>query len=354
MKYYQGSKLVYKLIRDVFPLVDRELSRWTEKAGMAEDAELALQALASIRFKKFHVQGGSVYSLYPGADLEETVRFITAFQTISDYLDNLCDRAGVQDEEAFRQLHLAMHHAVDDHSVPVDYYRYFPHFKDGGYLHELVNQCRDCISRLPSYRYVAPYIKKYVRLYSHLQAFKHLEEGIREKKMEEWARGYMSQYPGISVWEFSAAAGSTLGIFTMYAAAQCSYMDEGHAFILDRAYFPWITGLHILLDYLIDIHEDIRHNDLNLTWYESDMDRCRKRLSFFVRQAFKMCKTLPYPGFHATIVRGLLAMYLSDPKASSEPLGEIRKSLLKQGGLSAYFYYHLCRLLRCSGKLSNS
>ena len=42
------------------------------------------------------------------------VSFIVALQTISDYLDNLCDRVEGADEAGMRMLHRAMLSAVDD------------------------------------------------------------------------------------------------------------------------------------------------------------------------------------------------------------------------------------------------
>ena len=39
---------------------------------------------------------------------KEAIRFIVAYQTISDYLDNLCDRSTSLDPEDFAALHEAM------------------------------------------------------------------------------------------------------------------------------------------------------------------------------------------------------------------------------------------------------
>ena len=73
--------------------VSKRLERWDEEAKLCEDEELQKQALASIREKGFHCQGGAVFAvLYPeweGLLLD----LIVAYQTLCDYLDNLCDRA---------------------------------------------------------------------------------------------------------------------------------------------------------------------------------------------------------------------------------------------------------------------
>lgn len=350
-EYKKGLSLIYSLIGQVFPLVRAELGYWHDFCGKMEDRELSHQASASIEMKRFHAQGGGAYALYPGTPREETVRFIVALQTISDYLDNLCDRAGVQDEASFRQLHLAMLDAVSLQGMTEDYYRLYPYKKDSGYLNQLVEACRGQILRIPAYPSVAGYIENYAGLYSDLQACKHLSPGIREARMKEWTDEHMARYPEISPWEFSAATGSTLGMFVLAAAAFDPALGKEEIEKLDAAYFPWIGGLHILLDYYIDLQEDAEHKDLNFVQYYHGMEECEERLGFFIRRALASCEKLPYPEFHRTIVQGLLAMYLSDPKALEGHNRAVSMRLLKRGGLKTQLYFVLCRKLRASGKL---
>ena len=141
--------LISRFVLTAFPLVKNELNGWRINAAVCPDQELALQAVASITDKAFHCKGGSIYSLYPGTDQASLVRFITALQTISDYLDNLCDRAGVYDEAAFRQLHTAMTDALAPDRSITDYYACYPLQADGGYLVSLAAACREQVLLLP-------------------------------------------------------------------------------------------------------------------------------------------------------------------------------------------------------------
>jgi len=50
--------------------------------------------------------------LLAGEKYKEAIRFIVAYQTISDYLDNLCDRSTSSDPADFRALHESMLHAL--------------------------------------------------------------------------------------------------------------------------------------------------------------------------------------------------------------------------------------------------
>lgn len=338
-----------KYITRVFPEVNVQLDRWACICSNAGDSELKKQALASICLKKFHAQGGSVYALYPGADMQKTVGFIVALQTISDYLDNLCDRAGVTDEAAFRQLHLSMLDAVDPERAINDYYSLYPYKEDNRYLEQLVKECRSAVKDLPSYYLVIDYIRNYIRLYSNLQVYKHLPLGIREERVKHWAENYLESYPGITCWEFAAASGSTLGVFLLYAAAQDPGLTASEVSEMDRAYFPWVCGLHILLDYYIDAREDMETGDLNFTSYYDSLKQCEERISFFIRSCLDYCSTLKYHAFHITVVKGLLAMYLSDTKAFWGLNRLASKTLVKNGGSRTPLYFNMCRMLRAAG-----
>lgn len=349
--YDSGLRLVYKFICTVFPAVDIELGRWMDHANRAGDEEIKKQALSSISRKKFHAQGGCVYSLYPGVQTDNAVKFIVSLQTISDYLDNLCDRAGVLDESAFRHLHLAMSDAISPDTSAFDYYRHYPLKNDNGYLESLVGECKRQIRMLPSYKVVEVFFRKYVRLYSCLQIRKHLDPDLRESFLKEWVESDLHQYGGSYWWELCASAGSTLGIFLLFAAASDPGLAINEIKAIDEAYFPWVCGLHILLDYYIDSDEDLAGGDLNFTRYYKDLDECKERLAFFIGQAFIKCEGLRYPEFHFTVINGLLAMYLSDPKAVSGSRRDVGRQLLKTGKRRAGSYYHICRLLRRMGKL---
>lgn len=344
-------QLISRFLREVFPEVDYQLNQWMNRCSEIKDEMLKNQAISSITQKKFHAQGGCIYSLYPGIHQRETLCFIIALQTISDYLDNLCDRAGVFDEAAFRQLHRAISDAVTPYIETCDYYQYYPFKNDNGYLNHLVKTCRLQLQRLPSFKKVTDAINKYADYYTNLQTYKHLPVDVREKSLKTWACIHSVGYPEIYWWEFAAAAGSTLAIFMLIAVAFDPNLSAKEIETIEKAYFPWVCGLHILLDYFIDSHEDLRGGDLNFTSYYPNADFCKERLIFFLRQSLSKCAALRYPQFHYTVIQGLLAMYLTDPKASVKEKKAISHCLVRQGGWKARLYFHICKLLRSLGKL---
>jgi len=342
--------LVIRFAARIFPEVDRELGRWRRLAARAGDRELRRQGRASIEKKRFHAQGGSVYALYGGA-ARELIPFFVAFQTICDYLDNLCDRAGCFDAAAFRQLHAAYTDALEPAGETGDYYSLYPYRDDGGYLAALVAECRAVLRRLPSYDVVKGDALRLARLYSDLQTFKHTFWARREELLQQWFAGHSAAHPELDWWEFAAAAGSTLGIFALCAAAARPNLAPSEARLLTAGYFPWICGLHILLDYFIDQAEDRAGGDLNFVSYYPDAAACRERLALFFRRALAEAARLPDPHFHLTVVRGLPAFYLSDPKVAAQGLDDDAGFLLERGGRETLLMHRACRLLRNLGRL---
>jgi len=340
------GRLIYSFVSKVFPLVKQELNGWQRMAEQLPDARLRLQATESIRTKAFHCQGGSIFALYPGVNKAEAIQFIVAYQTMSDYLDNLVDSLEVQDELAFSQLHLAMQEALNPEAVPSDYYLYYPYREDGGYLERLVKTCQANLRKLPSYKLVQEEAIKFAKLYSHLQTYKHLAVEEREGKMLNWITPYLKEYPEITTWEFAAAAGSTLGIFSLYVVAFNPQLTATQVAEISQAYFPWICGLHILLDYFIDLREDRETNQLNFVAYYEHTDKIFQRLQLCVENSLKQAERLDHPNFHRAVVQGLLAMYLSDEKGMDKDIRSVTKRLLGDCGLGVNLLYWLCCQLR--------
>lgn len=338
--------LIFHFVKDVFPEVKASLGKWEKRAQSCPDLNLRREALSSIKTKRFHCLGGCFFALYPNVPTGEVIDFIVAYQTISDYLDNLVDSLGIYNEEAFQQLHLAMTEALDGEGKCSDYYAFYPYNQDGGYLESLVRFCQRSVASLPAYEMVKTSMVQFAKWYSLLQVTKHLDPELREEKISNWVAQEKNRYPEISQWEFAAASGSTLEIFALFALAYNPHLTTQAVVEHNRAYFPWIAGLHILLDYLIDRKEDRETGQLNFVEYYPNNEIATERLILFLLKSKERAKALPYSHFHETLIKGLLAMYLSDPKGLSEECFPITKALLKEGGINVQILYQICRVLR--------
>ena len=341
------ATFLYRLFHDVLPLARIEFSHWEEEAGLIPDEQLRRQALRSLGDKRFHADGGSVYAAANPAYTRRLVRLIIALQTISDYLDNLCDRCDVYDVEDFTQLHHAMRDAVRPGVRPRDYYK-LRGKDDGGYLRKLVLTCQEEIGALPSYPAVARELEWFTERYCELQQYKHIEPQLREPRLRSWWSEFEAQFADIAWWEFAAATGSTLGIFALFLAATRD-VSESDAKNLARGYFPWICGLHILLDYYIDLEEDKREGDFNFVSCYSSIAEAHRSLKNFAVHSLRKAKSLPNvhgTPIHHYVVLGLLGMYLSDRKARSIRLLRPARKMLWRFGPTTWAFYFACRIYR--------
>ena len=341
--------LIVPYVLQILPLVEHELDTWRNQAAAIPDPKLRQQAQASIEKKRFHCQGGSFYALYAQDRRKDLVRFIVALQTISDYLDNLCDRVEGADERGFRTLHGAMVAAVDERFLLDDWYFDYPLQDDGGYLSGLVHASRQALTTFPGYADVRSELVHLAGLYSDLQVYKHMRRSLREEMLTEWHKRHSELAPDATWWEFAAATGSTLAIFALAAKAATGRIERFDADWLVARYFPWICGIHILLDYFIDLDEDKAHGDLNFVAYYSSEEAMAGGLERFLGQAYASAGELPRPAFHRNVVDGLLALYLSDPKANKPGRKKITRQLLHSGGAATTVFYNLCLLLRRKG-----
>lgn len=332
--------MMNRVYRFILPEVRHELDGWRRTAEAIPDPELRRQALASINTKEFHCQGGAVYAAANLDKRDALIPLIVAFQTISDYLDNLCDRSTSMDQTDFRLLHRSMLDAVQPDAELVDYYALREEKDDGGYLHQLVMTCRNNIAQLPGFKAAQPYIIDLVSLYSDLQVYKHIDPKLRETALLRWWEEHKTRTPELRWNEFAAATGSTLGVFMLFLAAGNDKLDDSSANTIHRAYFPNVCGLHIMLDYLIDQAEDEIGGDLNFCSYYENKETMLERISFIVEGARRDIRKLPASSFHRMIIEGLLALYLSDPKVSEQP--EIRsasKRLMRRSPLMRVFFF---------------
>ncbi|WP_353892266.1 tetraprenyl-beta-curcumene synthase family protein [Proteinivorax hydrogeniformans] len=341
LPYITLSRFVFT----VFPKVKNQLETYKDFLKNCPSPELKKQALRSIEDKEFHCLGGNIYSVRN----YKLIPFITAFQTISDYLDNLCDRNNVTDEEAFRKLHNAMLE-VFDKQTSHNFYEKYPQKSDGGYLDYLVDECMKAGSTLPSFSKVKKDCYELTTLYVDLQSLKHLDPNIRKQRLIDW-HSNQSDANNLFWWEFAASTGSTLTTFALMLSASSKDLSSSEIKAVKEAYFPWISGLHILLDYFVDQQEDKEEGDLNFVSFYPTEEKLFDRMKFFIKKSMESAYSLKNSEFHTLVVRGLLAMYLSDPKIEKQNLKSLSNEFLSLAGQDAHSLHKFCVRLRKHGKI---
>lgn len=285
--------------------------------------------------------------LAPDDKRREVIRFIVAYQTISDYLDNLCDRSTSLDPDDFAALHESMTQALTVGAAPTAYYRYRKDDDDGGYLAALMATCQNALAKTAYYEVIVPYLRPLCHHYIHLQVHKHVRKDEREGRLIALYEAVKDEMPPMTWYEFAACAGSTLGIFSLVASANQPQFNHHVAKQLYEGYFPYIQGIHILLDYVIDQEEDRVEGDLNFCFYYENETQLKKRLVHFIRKADQRATAMPHSTFHQFIIQGMLGIYLSDQKVRLQPdVRRIAVGLMKEANRKGQFFYWNGRLYR--------
>ncbi|MGY4689156.1 tetraprenyl-beta-curcumene synthase family protein [Salibacterium sp. K-3] len=334
--------MMYHIYREIIPDVHRLLGEWRKKAEEIPNTELRKQALDSIENKAFHCEGGAVYAMFTSDEKrrENLLRFIIAYQTICDYLDGLCDWSESQNPDDFQMLHQALKHALAPGSDVQNYYMYREDQDDGGYLKALVETCQETLVELPGFWSAQEYMEELSLYYRTLQVHKHVQKEDRIPRLTAWFEEMKPILPDIEWYEFNACTGSTLGIFALGAYASRSHMAEIQARSIKSAYFPYVQGVHILLDYFIDQQEDIADDELNFCAQYDDEEKMVERVRFFKKEAERSVRKLPDAAFHSLVVKGLFAIYLADEKVQTDlSMKKTAKRFIRFGGLPAAFFY---------------
>jgi tetraprenyl-beta-curcumene synthase len=307
-----------RLILSLLPLwraVEREVAQWEERARGIASPELRQDALASLDAKRFHCQGGAVYCLAT-ARRQACLRFVVAYQTLIDYLDNLVDGEGKGAYRDARSLHRAVTEALGEGRLG-GYYRWHETAEDG-YLASAVDVCRAAVAHLPDpggFRALAlPFARRYVAL----QVLKHLPQR-REDALSRWSRRSLA--PELRPNEWLAGTGSSLAVFALYATAL-----EGRARL--PAAVHELHALHILLDYLIDRVDDARDGAWNFVAAYGTREEAAARLAALARAVRRAQEAEGADDWERLILSGLYALYLSEGRARRDPwVAAVRQSV---------------------------
>jgi tetraprenyl-beta-curcumene synthase len=368
----------------VFPRVHHELSHWRERAGEIPDPVLRRLALDAQR-KRGNVEGAAAFAAFaPRAHRAALVRAAVAFQAAYDYLDVLAEQPQGDPVAGARGLHEALLIALDtagwvgtespaapgldtagwvgtespaapgldtagwvgteSPAAPVgtesraarhpDYYASYPQREDNGYLAELVDTCRTALATLPSYAAVAAPARRAAERIVEFQSLNLAHGQGDHDALARWAGTMIPPGTDLRWWEAAAAGGSSLGVHALIAATADPALQPREVEAIDRAYFPWIGGLHSLLDHLVDRAQDAAVGERNLIDYYSSPQEAEDRMRALAERAAGAARALPRGRRHTIILAGMTGYYLSHAEASApdaRPIAEDVRAAI--GGL---------------------
>jgi tetraprenyl-beta-curcumene synthase len=242
---------------------------------------------------------------------------VTAFQTVFDYLDLLAEQPTRDPIRNGRQLHQALLMAIDPWSRCIDYYAYHSHHADGGYAWALVSACRDALETLPSHKLVLEPLRRAANRIVDYQSYNHGDASGSRRLFQEWAQDAKEAYSsydsflGLRWWEFAAAAGSSMPVFALIAAAANAALCLREVNKIERSYYPRIAALNSLLDSLVDQQEDaVCHQNQLLAYYRSPQEAI-DRLQTITAHVMRDVQYLPRAEGHTLILAALIGFYLS-------------------------------------------
>jgi tetraprenyl-beta-curcumene synthase len=319
----------------VLPRVGRERERWLERAARIPDPVLRGQALAALREKSANVDATGVFAtLAPRRHRPAVVSAGVALQVAVDYLDSLGEDPGDDALVDGLCLHRALTTAVTAGAPLEDPYRLHPHRDDGGYLGELVAACAQAGATLPRIaKCRAPLHEALVRC-GEGQAHTHAAAaGGDPEPLRRWSEALRTDRDW-AWWELAAGASSSVAAHALIALAADDQATAADAERVDRAYFPSIGALTVLLDDLVDLDEDLAAGEHSYMAYVDD-GAFAEHAGALADAAMTAISPLPRRGRHEAILAGVAGFYLAQPTARAPRWAATRRRLYESLGTPA-------------------
>jgi tetraprenyl-beta-curcumene synthase len=312
----------------VMPEVRREVAYWQSATEAIGDETLRATARRALA-KRGNIEGAALFAtLAPGANRSRTVRALVAYQSAYNYLDALSELPSSDPVANADQLHQALLTALHPDAAHVDYYMHNPQRRDGGYLTAMLDVCRRSLGSLPSFPALAPTVRLAAARIVDFQTLNLAEADGGHDALERWAfeAALAASHPP-AWWETAAAAGSSLAVHALIAAAADPNLGIDEARAIDGAYWPWAGGLHSLLDSLVDREEDEAGGRTCLLDYYTSGAQAALRLGVLAREAVAATDSLPGRDRHRLILTAMCSYYLSAPENDTAEALMITESL---------------------------
>jgi tetraprenyl-beta-curcumene synthase len=300
----------------VFPQVASEVHHWQRRAGTIPDENLRNVALTVQRTKRDNLEGAAAFAAFaPRKHRPKVIRAQVGLQGIYDYVDTLAEQPNHDPVSNSRQLHQALCRALEPTSPHPDYYYYWKTLRlDNRYLVVMVEACRAALVGLPSLLSVGAATNRFVERIINYQAL-NVSTTDQEDRLKAWAMLQTPTHLDVYWWETAASAGSSLGLFALVALAADPGITPTEIEAIERAYFPWIGGLHSLLDHLIDVQEDWIHEQRNFMTLYASPQEAALRLRILTTRSVEHLGLLSNAAPHQLVLAGMVSSYLSAREA---------------------------------------
>jgi tetraprenyl-beta-curcumene synthase len=309
------AAMVARYLATVLPGVTVELRCWRRRAGWIPDPVLRAHALDALS-KRGNMEGAALFAaLAPRGHRRDTVRALVSFQTAYNYLDTLAEQPSSDPVANSRRLHEALLVALDPACTHLDYYAHHPQCEDGGFLTAIIDTCRAALELLPSHAVVGPAIGESAARIVAFQSLNLTSAQGGHSQLEDWAQTQTPEGSALDWFQTAGAAGSSLAVHVLLAAAADPDLTSAQVASLQGAYFPWICALHSLLDSLVDVDEDDAAGQRNLLGYHSSPAQAAFAMKILAQRASAAADA--QGARHRVILTAMATYYLSSPGAQA-------------------------------------
>ncbi len=340
-----------KYTKIIYPVASRRASEYKKYTGRIKKPAIRAYALEALEKNRFDTAVSSVCSLYPNVDMALAADVMFSFQAVVQYLNTYCSGNFSNSGPFVRAMFSSLKDALNIRSDSYEnYFTFFPSKDDSGYLSILVEKCRQKVRLLPSFDIIRDHLTAFLALFIDLQIIKYSsDDDGKEIDLFSWSSIHGQKYPELSNWEFCMAIDSTLSIQLLLALATNPDLEEQKAESLNNAFFPWICGIQKILEGYINYNDNLLNGGVNYDFYYENLKEYENKVAFFINKAEEIHH--PNSKYLRLIVKILLSVYITHPKAD-EGMNKITgKALKKAGGRGMNLYVCVLKLLRAGNRL---
>lgn len=289
-------------------------------------------ALDALHRKRGQSDGAALFSVLPRQRNHYYLRLLVAYQVIWDYLDSVSERGAAAGLANGRQLHLALVDALDPAGETRDYYCHSPWQNDGGYLRALVDTCRECCSRLPSYARVRHLVLRDACRAEILALNHELDAARRDAALKAWADREFPAGHEAEWYELTGAASAGLATFALFALACEPDCTNAEIARTHAVYFPWASAVACMLDSYADKTEDAENGNHSYIAHYPTFEIGVTKICLLARRCLDELHTLKNSETHVVIASSMIALYLSKDSARAASMRESSRHIAVAAG----------------------
>jgi tetraprenyl-beta-curcumene synthase len=294
---------------------------------------LRRDALTAIERKRGNIYGAALFWTLPARRSRDLLRLLVAYEIMADFLDCASERGAHVGISNGLQLHRALIEALDPSLDISDYYQQHCWKDDGGYLHALVEACREACGQLPSYESTRPLVLRAAHLAQVLALNHEPDPDKRDAALRIWAETHFGHDSDLAWFELTGGASAWLTILALLALAGEPELEERQIADTYAAYLPWVSLSGTMLDSYGDMAEDAARTAHSYVAHYQSTDIAVARIVEIIRRSLCEVAALPGGERHSVIVSCMIAMYLTKDSTRTPAMRATTLQIVRAAGL---------------------